>query len=298
MAWTDICRAIAGTMRAVACAAVTVAAATPTVAAEPQRIVSIGGAVTEVLYRLGVQDRVVAVDQTSLYPADALATKKDVGYIRALSAEGVLSVSPDLILMEAGAGPPETVALLDQAKIPVVHVPSGHSLKELPGKIRTIADAVGKSEEGVRIAAEVENELAALQSDLSRISKRKRVLFILSLVDGRPMAAGTNTAADGIIELAGGENVFADVKGYKTISPEAAAALQPDVILMISRAGAAHSAQDVLKQPAFAETPAGRTGALIRMDALYLLGFGPRTGRAARDLAAQLYPDLKLAGKD
>jgi iron complex transport system substrate-binding protein len=266
-------------------------------AAEPQRIVSIGGSVTEVLYQVGVADRVVGVDTTSLYPSDALKTKPNVGYLRALSAEGVLALSPDLIVMEKDAGPPETVALLDKAGLAVVHVPAGYELKELPQKIRTIAAAVGKRIEGDVIAEKVTTDLDRLQADLKRVERKRRVLFILSLVDGRPMAAGTNTAADAIIRLAGAENVFGEVKGYKTISPEAAASLQPDAILMITRSGAPLEGSDILKQPAFAETPAAKTNAFIKMDALYLLGFGPRTPDAARELAHRLYPQIVSASR-
>lgn len=266
-------------------------------AAEPQRIVSVGGSVTEVLYQVGVADRVVGVDTTSLFPADALKTKPNVGYLRALSPEGVLGLSPDLIIMEKDAGPPEAVALLDKAGISVVHVPAGYELKDLPEKIRRIASAVGKVNEGTAIAEKVTADLDRLQTDLKRVEKKRRVLFILSLVDGRPMAAGTHTGADAIIRLAGAENVFGEVKGYKTISPEAAAALQPDAILMITRSGAPEEGKDILKQPPFAETPAAKTDSFIKMDGLYLLGFGPRTPAAARELAHQLYPEIVSAGQ-
>lgn len=264
------------------------------VAAEPRRIVSIGGAATEILYRVGQQDRIVGVDTTSLFPPEALKTKPNVGYLRAISAEGVLSLSPDLILMEKDAGPPETVALLEQSGIRIVRVASGYEMEALPQKIRQVAEAVGKTEDGARIAAKVESDLSALKSTLAVVRTKKRVLFILSMVDGRPMAAGTGTAADAIIRLANAENVFGDVKGYKTISPEAAAALQPEAILMITRSGAPEEGTDILKQPAFVETPAAKTGSFIKMDGLYLLGFGPRTPEAARELAARLYPDLHL----
>lgn len=266
-------------------------------AAEPRRIVSIGGSVTEVLYQVGMADRVVGIDTTSLYPAEAIKTKPNVGYLRALSPEGVLALSPDLIIMEKDAGPPDAVALLDKAGISVVHVPPGYELKELPEKIRTIAAAVGKESEGVAIAEKVTSDLDRLQTDLKRVERKRRVLFILSLVDGRPMAAGTHTAADAVIRLAGAENVFGEVKGYKTISPEAAAALQPDAILMITRSGAPLEGSDILKQPAFSETPAAKTNSFIKMDALYLLGFGPRTPEAARELAHKLYPEIVSAGQ-
>lgn len=272
-------------------------ASAPALAAEPQRIVSVGGSVTEILYALGLDDRIAAVDTTSLYPP-AATQKPNVGYLRALSAEGVLAVSPDLIIMEAGSGPPEAVSLLDQAGIPVVHVRAGHDAADLAAKIEQIAKAVGREKEGEALAARAQAELAALQRAVAGIEARKRVIFILSLVDGRPMAAGTGTAADAMIRLVGARNALSDMQGYKTISAEAAADLQPDAILIVNRSGETGGGEKALELPAFARTPAAKNGALINMDALSLLGFGPRTPAAARELALSLYPDLAIEGAD
>ncbi|MBE7184767.1 MAG: ABC transporter substrate-binding protein [Methylobacterium mesophilicum] len=268
--------------------------AQPIRAEEPQRIVSIGGAVTEIVYALGEEKRLAAVDTTSLYPPETKALP-NVGYIRALSAEGVLSLSPDMILLEDGAGPPEAVKLIDAAGVSVVHVPAGQSVEALPDKIRTVARALGRDADGEAMASKVSTDLAALEKQLGAAVKAKqKVLFILSLKDDRPLAGGENTAADAMIRLAGAENVLAGTQGYKGLSWEAASALQPDVILMMDRGGPAHGG-DAFALPALAATPAGRNKRLIKMDALYLLGFGPRTPAAARDLAARLYPDLALA---
>ncbi|MGQ4274243.1 heme/hemin ABC transporter substrate-binding protein [Terrihabitans sp. B22-R8] len=261
--------------------------------AEPKRIVSIGGAVTEILYRLGLQDSIVAVDETSLYPPET-ASKSNVGYMRALSAEGVLATSPDLILMEDGAGPPEAVDLIMQSGAKIVRVPSGAVPDAVPLKIQTVAEAVGRATEGKAMSEEAERTLDALKRDLSAVKTPKKVIFIMSMVDGRPMAAGTGTAADAMIRLAGGENVLSGMQGYKTLSTEAAAALQPELVLMASHAAPTGGAA-VLAQPALAETPAGRNGALVIMDGLYLLGFGPRTPAAARELAGKLYPDIAFS---
>ena len=87
------------------------------------RIVSIGGAITEILYALGLEQRVVAIDSTSFYPPQALHDKPNVGYMRALSPEGVLGLSPSLILATEDAGPKEAVAVLRAAGIPFVLVP-------------------------------------------------------------------------------------------------------------------------------------------------------------------------------
>ncbi|WP_427025743.1 heme/hemin ABC transporter substrate-binding protein [Aureimonas ureilytica] len=258
----------------------------------PGRIVSIGGAVTEILYALGAESRIAAVDTTSVHPPAALQTKPDIGYMRALSAEGVLSLSPDLILMENGAGPKEAVALIDAAGVPVRHVPSGHSVPDLLEKVRLVAASVGEESKGEAMAADMKAALDRLATDLAPIERKRRVLFILSIADGRANAAGRGTGADAVIRLAGGENVFSGVEGYKTLSPEAAAALAPDIILMLDRGGP--SSGDPLALPALAATPAGQAGAVIRMDASYLLGFGPRTPGALRDLASRFYPEAGL----
>ncbi|MCW4114351.1 ABC transporter substrate-binding protein [Aurantimonas sp. MSK8Z-1] len=257
-------------------------------AAEPSRIVAVGGAVSETLYAIGADDRIAGVDSTSLYPPQAQA-KPNVGYMRALSAEGVLALSPDLILIEDGSGPPDALALMKASGVPVVSVPSGHGAEELAEKIETVAKAVGKDAAGEALAQTVEAKLARLQAELAKLPAHKRVLFVLSVVDGQARGAGTDTAADAMIRLAGGDNVLAGVKGYKALSAEAAATLAPDVIVMMTGAGPQHDA-DPFAVPALKATPAGKAGALIRMDGAYLLGFGPRTADAARDFAAKLYP--------
>ncbi|HET7413989.1 MAG TPA: ABC transporter substrate-binding protein, partial [Pararhizobium sp.] len=117
----------------------------------PARVVSIGGAVTEIVYALGEEDRLVGVDSTSTYPP-AATHLPNIGYMRQLSAEGVLSLRPDLILMEEGAGPPAAVSVIDAAGIPVTHVPTGYDAAAIGRKIRTVADALGKSRKGEALA--------------------------------------------------------------------------------------------------------------------------------------------------
>ena len=96
---------------------------------DASRIVSVGGAVTEILYALGLADRIVAVDTTSLFPAEALKQKPNVGYMRALSAEGVLGLNPSLVLAIDGAGPKETIAVLEAATVPLVRVPDRYTAR-------------------------------------------------------------------------------------------------------------------------------------------------------------------------
>nr|WP_090525731.1 ABC transporter substrate-binding protein [Paracoccus isoporae] len=257
---------------------------------DASQVVSIGGAITEIVYALGQQDRLIARDTTSSYP-DAAAELPDIGYMRALSPEGVLSVGPDLILSEAGAGPPEAIEVLEEAGIPFETIDTSPDAEGVAAKIRAVADALG-------VAERADAAIAALQADLSQlpdgpVQPAKRVMFILSLQGGRVMASGTGTEADAIIRMAGAENALAGIEGYKPLTDEAVSAASPDVILMMQRGAATrdHDMADdeLFALPAFSTTPAARTGAVIRMDGLYLLGFGPRTGKAALELHRAIY---------
>ncbi len=271
--------------------------ALPARAADSSRIVSIGGAVTEILYALGHDKEIVGVDTTSLYPPQAMKQKANVGYLRQLSAEGVLGLRPSLVIAIAGAGPKETMNVLEAAKVPMVIVPDSFSEQGIVEKINVIAQVTGATDRAKCLTALVHDDLAALAALRAGIGdKKKRVLFVLSLINGRAMASGTGTAADGIIKLAGATNVIGDYEGYKQLTDEAVIAAKPDVILSIQRGGpGVLDAATVFAQPAFAATPAAAKKSFVAMEGLYLLGFGPRTASAARDLATTLYPDLKAA---
>lgn len=253
-------------------------------AAAGERVLSLGGAVTEIVYALGQGDRLVARDTTSSHPPEAEALA-DVGYVRALSPEGVLSVEPDLILAIEGSGPPETMEVLRAADIPLVTVPEGHDAQAILQKIATVAEALGVPGEGARLGAEVEGALAEAIAN-GRTDTPPRVLFILSMQGGRIMAAGAGTAAEGIIGLAGGVNAMRGFDGYSQISDEAVLLADPDVILMMDRSGD-HAADDadILAHPVLGRTRAAEAGAIVRQPGLLLLGFGPRTPQAVRALS-------------
>ncbi len=258
--------------------------------AQADRIVGVGGSVTEIIYALGEQHRLVARDSTSLFPGAALDLP-DIGYMRALSPEGVLSVNPDAIIALEGSGPPEAVEVLKKASVPMVIVPESFDRDGILAKIRTVGTAIGADEKADALAEEVARDLDEARALTDKIAERKRVLFILSLQGGKILASGTGTAANGIISLAGAENAITAYEGYKQLTDEAVIDARPDVILMMDRGAPDHGSLDdqLFSNPAIAATPAGRSKSLIRMDGSYLLGFGPRTAAAARDLATRLY---------
>jgi iron complex transport system substrate-binding protein len=258
-------------------------------------IVSIGGAVTEIVYALGQQDRLLAIDSTSLYPAAAGALP-NVGYMRQLSAEPILALGPDLVLAAEDAGPPAAFDQLRDAGVPVVTVPDDYAPGGVLAKIDTVAAALGVEAAGEALRRKVAAELQAVEQAYAQVTQRPRVLFLLTVSKSRtPVAAGRDTSAAGIIALAGGVNAIDAVESYKPLSPEAAVAAAPDVLLIGERSlDLLGGMEGLLSVPEIALTPAGKEGRVVVMDTLLLLGFGPRTGQAVATLGKQLHPSVAL----
>lgn len=255
------------------------------------RIVTVGGSVTEITYALDQQDRIIARDTTSSYP-DQVTKLPDIGYARALSPEGVLSVAPDLIIAIEGAGPPETIDVLQSAQVGFVSVPEVFTADGIVAKIRAVGAAVDQVQAAEVLVTQVASELTEAQNTAQQAANGdpKKVLFILSTQGGRIMAGGTNTAADGIIHMAGGINAVTAFDGYKPLTDEAVAIAAPDVILMMDRGGDhGAAAKELLSMPALIPTPAAQNGKVVRMNGLHLLGFGPRTASAITELSQALY---------
>lgn len=257
------------------------------------RIITLGGSVTEIAFALGQQDRLIGRDTTSIHPPEVFELP-DVGYVRALSPEGVLSVSPDLIIAIEGAGPPEAIEVLRAAGVPFVTVPNGFSGQGIAAKIRAVGEALGNVDAAEALARKTESEIEAATMTAANVTDAgtKRVLFILSTQGGRILASGNNTAADSIIRMAGGVNVVTGFEGYKPLTSEAIIGMAPDVILMMDRGGDHSLANDELfAMPAISVTPAARSRAVVRMNGMLLLGFGPRTMLAVSDLSYALYSE-------
>ncbi len=252
-----------------------------------QRIVSVGGELTEIVYALGAEARLVGVDTTSRWPVAARALPK-VGYMRTLSAEGVLSLAPTLVLATTHAGPPVVLSQLREAGVPLLILPAEPNVAGVESKIRGVAGALGLESQGevlVRtVRSRVERALTGIPAGAG-----PRVLFLMGQQHGAPIAAGAGTSAHAMIELAGGSNTLTGFSGYRPVSPEALAEARPEVLLVPEHAlGAMGGAEAILSRPGIEPTCAGRNRRLVVMDGLYLLGFGPRLGEAVTDLAKAL----------
>lgn len=247
-----------------------------------ERVVVIGGALAEIVHALGQADRLVGRDTTASYPA-TIAALPDVGYMRALSPEGLLRLAPDLIIADEGAGPPETIDLMLRADVPFVQIDAAYDETGVLARIHAVAGALAVG--GDALAADVAARFEALAQARDAIDTPIRAMFILSAQGGRIMASGGNTAAAGILALAGLENAVTGFDGYRLLTDEAVAASAPDAIIMMDRDGD-HALSDaqIVAHPALSITPAGQAMRVMRMDGLFLLGFGPRTPDAAQAL--------------
>jgi iron complex transport system substrate-binding protein len=286
--------ALAGTPATAADVTLTDAGGRTVQIGDASRILAIGGDVTEIIYALGADARLVGVDATSQFPPSALKEKANVGYMRALSTEGVISVGATLIIASERAGPPEVVKTLKTTSVPYVEVPDQYSPQGIAAKVRLIARAIGTEAEGDKVVGQIEQDFKDLAAGTQRITKPVKAMFVLGMQNGRITVAGQGTAANAIIELAGGKNVADAINGYKPVTEEAIIELAPEVILIMRRSSGNdnHDTAQLLEMKGVQSTPAGAAKRVIMMDALYLLGFGPRAPRAARELMGRMYPDL------
>jgi iron complex transport system substrate-binding protein len=256
------------------------------------RIISIGGDITEILYAIWADQKIVAVDSTSQFPPDALRQKRNVGYMRALSTEGVLSINASIIIASDHSGPPEVVRALKSSPVPYIEIAEDFSPEGIASKTRLVSRIVGLEQAGNELASQIESDFATLAARRKLIKKPLRALFVLNVANGRATVGGRNTGADAMLKLAGAVNAADSINGYKPVSDEAMIEIRPEAIITMRRSSGNHDTQQITLMEAARASPAVRDKRIITMDGLYLIGFGPRAPAAARDLMSKLYPDL------
>lgn len=260
---------------------------------DASRIITLGGSVTEIVFALGAGEQVVARDSSSLYPP-AVDALEEVGYVRQLSAEPVLSLEPTLIITIPDAGPPEAVEQLGAAGVTMLVVPEADSIAGVTDKIAVIAEALSREEAGAELIETVEADYAAAQALQTEMTTTPSVMFIYARGAGAVSVAGTDTSAHAMIEMAGGKNAVTAFEGFQPITAEAVVTAAPDVILLMTRGlDSLGGVEGLLEQPGIAQTPAGENQRVVVVDDLYLLGFSTRTGTAVLDLTYLLHEELE-----
>ena len=250
-----------------------------------QKIVSIGGSITEIIYSLGCGENIVAVDSTSLYPTSALQAHANIGYMRTIAAEPILAMQPDLVIADNEAEPEQQLKLIANSGIQLEKISGDHGIDAMLGRIREIAVLLSVDARGKELINTIESQLETFNQKVSQAASNRRVLFLLSVDAGPIMAAGKDTAANTMIELAGGTNVFTSFNGYKPVTTEAILQAAPELILLPNHIIKSEQAvQQLIERPEFKMTPAAQNNNVEIIDSLYILGFGPRTPDALNDL--------------
>lgn len=260
----------------------------------PQRWVSSGGALSEWVVVLGGERKLVGVDTTSRHPV-SLTQLPSVGYQRQLAAEGILALRPDLLLGSEEMGPPPVLEQLAAAGVHIERLTARAELHSLQANLQRLGQLLGDEAGAQRAFADYQARLQAQQQWVEQIQRSQEapgVLLLLGHAGGSPLVGGVDTAADWLINRAGGRNL-ATHSGYKALSSEALLALDPQVVVVADRALEGDAARRALLQqnPALAGTRAAREGRLLALDPTLLVGgLGPRVPDGLAMLAAGFYP--------
>lgn len=240
--------------------------------AQQQRIISAGANITEIIFSLGAEKSLVAVDLTSRKYAQQ-ANIKQVGYHRQLSAEGLMSLNPTRLIGTEEMGPESTLKLLKASNVEVTKLPSGHTVEALEQRIDAIAAITGTQQKALQLKQQVEQSVKQLKKNV--LKNKPKVVFLMLNKDRPANIAGANTSVDEIIKLAGAINPAAkDHVSYKPISYEGIITMQPDYILVSDRAWASFGGKEQIleKLPLLVATPAGEKLQIIAVPSSALIG--------------------------
>lgn len=265
---------------------------------DASRIVPLSGDIAEIVYALGLGDHIVGTDVSAVYPPGAFDALPKIGFERNLSAEGILSLEPTVVIGKEAAGPPPVLEQIRAAGVPVVIIPEAQTLDGVAAKIRSVAAALGVDEAGETLASQTQAEIDAALELASQATSQPRVMFIYVRDGGTQLVGGEGVVSNVMIEAAGGIDAGADtgVTGFVPVTAEAIAAAQPDIIIAPSSGVASIGGVEALLEiPGVAQTPAGQDERILVYDDLRLLGLTPRTGEMLMELTQAIHPELPAA---
>ena len=251
------------------------------------RVVCVSKQLNEFLYAIGAQGDLVARDLTSVYPPE-IQKLPSVGYHRALSAEGILSVKPTLFLTDGNVGPDAVIEQVRQVGIPVVVLRPGATPDSAQLLLADLGRRFHRAAQATRVLSRWRAGMDSVRADSARRSAaRPRVLFMhFGQIINNYLGIRSGTAADRVLHWAGGVNAIDSIGGMSRLTPEVIARCAPDVIVAtdvgFDRVG---SAAKFAELPGVALTPAAKSGRIYRIDETEIMYFGPRTPGAVRHLA-------------
>lgn len=236
-----------------------------------ERIVSAGAGVTELIMALDNGQQLVGVDSTSQVP-ETLPQVSKLGYHRMLSAEGIIALNPSVVIGTPAMGPTNTLAVLKQANIDVITLQDAHNKTQLNQNIAQLGQLLDKPKQAKSLTIKVNQQLNFLASQRAKQTHKPKIMFMLLQPDRPARVGGNNTAADTIINLAGGINAV-DFNGYKSVSQEGIIALNPDIILLSQRSQQQAGVKQILAtMPLLTHTKAIEHNQVLALPASALIG--------------------------
>ena len=262
----------------------------------PQRIVSTAPSITELLYTLGLGDRVVGVDRFSRYPPEALK-KPRIGDYAAPNLEVIASLRPDLVMIPTN--PVQLRQRLEAMKLRVLEL-NQEGIPALYESIRIVGQTTGAAAQATRLSQQIRTDLDAIRARASRLP-RTRVLFVAGHTPQRLeglIVAGGASYLNEIIDIAGGENVFRDAKAaYPMVALEEILARNPEVIIDMGEMGDTVGVTDAQKRAVQALWTRMSSVAAVRNRRVHAVASdifvvpGPRVVAAATEFLALLHPE-------
>jgi len=250
----------------------------------PKRIITLSAALTETVDALGFGPQIVAVDVTSIYPGYAAKLPR-VSQNRVLSAEGIISFSPDLVLAPEGDISKAIEFQLKSAGIKLITIKQEYSTKGASNFIRSVAVALDAKPKGETLVKKLETELVQALAAVKKNPKHPKVMFVYARGTGTMMVAGKETNIDAIISLSGGKNAAQGFTKYKPYTTEALVNANPDIILMFDFGyKSLGGSTSILKMPGVGITNAGKNKKIVQMDGELLIGFSVRLAQAIKEL--------------
>jgi iron complex transport system substrate-binding protein len=260
----------------------------------PQRWVSAGGALSEWISALGGESKLVGVDTTSQHP-ESLKALPSIGYQRQLSAEGILSLRPQILVGTEEMGPPPVLSQVRSAGVQVELFSAQPDLSTLQGNLQRLGKLLGADDQASHLFQTYQQQLDQQRIRVTRAQLKEKspgVLLLLGHAGGKPLIAGKDTAADWLLQQAGGHNL-ATHTGYKPFSVESLVSLDPDVLVFADRALTGDAARAALfkENPILSSTRAAKDGRVMELDPTLLVGgLGPRLPAALKKLSDAFYP--------
>ena len=252
------------------------------------RLVVAGGSLSELIYAMGIGNRVVGVDETTSYPPETAALPH-IGYWKQLSSEGILSLHPDSFITWQDAGPQIVLDQLRAQKVNVVTLPRvPATVEQMYANIRELAQTLRIPEQGETLIDRIRQRLDRVQHNVAAKNAPVKAMFILSAGGSAPQVAGKGSVADAIMTLAGAQNVATHAQ-YKSYSAESLIAANPEVIVVTSQMVDGGLAR-LSTIAGITHTAAWKNQRIVAIDQALILGMGPRVADAVEALHQQFWP--------